>query len=200
MLALARACPNRRMLRHYRDGAWHSVTWGEFGRYAASAARRFREMGISAGDRVVIVADNRPDYVIAEVALMAIRAIPVPTYTTNTIDDHAHVLRDCGARAAIAGQADHHAALVKAAGIADGLDLLLTMDSPEWAEIIGGEASLDALAAEVDEIAGGSLACLIYTSGTGGVPKGVMLPHAAILSNCAGAFDLLRELPIGDDI
>ena len=200
MLGLARMWPSRRMLRHHQDGVWHSVTWGEFGRRAAVAAARLRQMGISAGDRVVIVADNRPDYVIAEVALMAIRAIPVPAYTTNTVADHAHVLRDSGARAAIAGNADQQTALAKAATIADGLDLLLRMDGPEWAEITGGDASLDDLAAEADEIPGGALACLIYTSGTGGTPKGVMLPHAAILSNCAGAFDLFRELPFGDDV
>ena len=200
MLALARAWPQRRMLRHYQDGAWHSVSWGEFGRRAASAADRLRALGISPGDRVVIVADNRPDYVIAEVALLAIRAVPVPTYTTNTQTDHAHVLRDCGARAAIAGTQAQSEALSQAADLARGLDLLLVMDSPEWAAITGGEASLDALAAEADQIPGGALACLIYTSGTGGAPKGVMLPHAAILSNCAGAFELLRTLPIGDDV
>ena len=87
-----------------------------------------------------------------------------------------------------------------AAASTGGLDLLLVMDSPEWADILGGQASVDALAAEADEIPGGALACLIYTSGTGGVPKGVMLPHAAILSNCAGAFELLRELPLGNDV
>ena len=200
MLGLARAWPARPMLRHHRAGAWHSVSWGEFGRRAASAAFRLRDMGIAPGDRVVIVADNRPDYLIAEVALMAIRAIPVPAYTTHTVEDHAHVLRDCGARAAIAGNEHHRSALAEAAASTGGLDLLLVMDSPEWADILGGQASLDALAAEADEIPGGALACLIYTSGTGGVPKGVMLPHAAILSNCAGAFELLRELPLGNDV
>ncbi len=201
MLALARAWPNRRMLRHFRDGGWHSVTWGEFGRRTASAAFRLREMGVSAGDRVVIVADNRPDYLIAEAALMAIRAVPVPTYTTNTIADHAHVLRDCGARAAIVGNPAQRAALAEAAAIADGLDLLLVMDSPEWAADHRRKRLRSmTLAAEADLIPGGALACLIYTSGTGGAPKGVMLPHRAILSNCAGAFELLRTLPIGDDI
>ncbi len=200
MLALARAWPDRPMLRHYCDGAWHSLTWGEFGRRTASTAYRLRELGISAGDRVVIVADNRPDYSIAEVALMAIRAVPVPTYTTNTRADHAHVLRDCGARAAIGGTPAQAAALAEAAALAGVLDLLLVMDGQEWAAITGGEASVDALAAEADRIPGGSLACLIYTSGTGGAPKGVMLPHAAILSNCAGAFELLRHLPIGKDV
>ena len=204
MLGLARAWPGRRMLRHFQDGAWHSITWGEFAQRTAAAAYRLRELGVSAGDRVVIVADNRPDYVIAEVALLAIRAVPVPTYTTNTLADHAHVLRDCGARVAIGGTAEQAGALREAAaqvtGLADGLELLLVMDSPEWAAITGGDASVDALAAEADEIPGGALCCLIYTSGTGGVPKGVMLPHAAVLSNCAGAFELLRTLPIGDDV
>ena len=200
MLGLARAWPTRPMLRHHRAGAWHSISWGEFGRRAASAALRLRDMGIAPGDRVVIVADNRPDYLIAEVALMAIQAIPVPAYTTHTVEDHAHVLRDCGARAAIAGNEHHRSALDEAAASTGGLDLLLVMDSPEWADILGGQASVDALAAEADEIPGGALACLIYTSGTGGVPKGVMLPHAAILSNCAGAFELLRELPLGNDV
>ena len=200
MLGLARSWPRRRMLRHYRGGAWHSIRWGEFGRRAAAAATGLRRMGVEPGDRVVIVAENRPDYVIAEVALMAIRAIPVPTYTTNTIADHAHVLRDCGARAAIGGTEAQAVALAEAGRMAGGLDLLLTMDGPEWAAMLAGEASLDDLAAEADEIPPGSLACLIYTSGTGGAPKGVMLPHAAILSNCAGAFELLRTLPIGNDV
>ena len=197
MLGLARVWPARPMLRHHKDGTWQSINWGEFGRRTASAAAAFRARDISPGDRVVIVADNQPDYLIAEVALLAIQAIPVPTYSTNTRHDHAHVLRDCGARAAIAGTPALAEALTQAA---DALELLLVMDSPEWAEITGGDASLDALAAEADMIPGGSLCCLIYTSGTGGMPKGVMLPHAALLSNCAGAFELLRLLPIGNDI
>jgi long-chain acyl-CoA synthetase len=196
MLGLARAWPRRPMLRYHRDDAWHSIDWGTFGRMVASAARRLAAAGIAPGDRVLIVADNRPEYNIAEVALMAIRAIPVPTYTTNTVADHAHILRDCGARAAIVGTGAL-AGMLREAG---PLDLLVAMDSPEWTALVGDDASLDDLAAEADTIAPGALACLIYTSGTGGLPKGVMLPHAAILSNCRGAFELLRQLDPDDEV
>src|SRR4051794_3823533 len=84
MFDLANKWARKPLLRAYGDGAWHQTTWAEFGRMAASCARHLRAVGIEPGDRVVICADNRPDYPIAEVALMAIRAVPVPTYTTNT--------------------------------------------------------------------------------------------------------------------
>ena len=57
----------------------------------------------------------------------------------------------------------------------------------------------DDIAAEAATIPPTSLACLIYTSGTGGAPKGVMLPHRAILSNCRGAFELVRPLRLKDE-
>ncbi len=89
------------MFRAWRDGAWQRTSWGEFGRLVAACARRLRAAGLGAGDRVLIVSENRPEYAVAETALMAIRAVSVPAYVTNTVDDHAHILRDCGARAAI---------------------------------------------------------------------------------------------------
>ena len=199
MLSLARAWPAKKMLRHFRDGAWHSVSWGEFGRMTASCARHLRAAGVSAGDRVVICAENRPEYPIVETALMAIRAVPVPAYTTNTVDDHAHILRDSGARAAVVSStvlADRFRAAREQSG---GLDLLVTMDGPDWATIVGDTAPCDDIAADASGIPPTALACLIYTSGTGGAPKGVMLPHRCILSNCAGAFELVRPLGLKDE-
>jgi long-chain acyl-CoA synthetase len=61
MFGLARAEPQRRMLRVFRDGIWQSITWGEFGRRTASLARHLRAAGIAAGDRVAIVSENRPE-------------------------------------------------------------------------------------------------------------------------------------------
>ena len=89
MFDRARRWPDKPMLRDWRDGAWHSTTWGEFARLTASCARALRAAGVSAGDRVLICSENRPEYPIAETALMAIRAVPVPAYVTNTPDDHA---------------------------------------------------------------------------------------------------------------
>jgi long-chain acyl-CoA synthetase len=216
MFGLARTWPDKPLLRAYRDGRWNSITWGAFGRMAAACARQLRAAGVAAGDRVVIAAENRPEYPIAETALMAICAVPVPAYTTNTVEDHAHILRDSGARAAIASSPALAARLREAGRQAGGLDLLVTMDPPTidapgepaggsprllpWSELVAGTAPADDIALEAAAIAPTALACLIYTSGTGGVPKGVMLPHRSILSNCRGAFELLRPLRLRDEV
>jgi long-chain acyl-CoA synthetase len=211
MLARAREWPDKPMLRAYRGGRWESVTWAEFARRATSAARHLRKAGVAAGDRVVIVAENRPEYLVAETALMAIRAVPVPTYMTNTVDDHAHILRDSGARAAIVSSALLAGRLRQAGERAGGLDLLVVMDgAPEaaggkprlipWIELVVDDAPPDDIAVEAEAIPATALACLIYTSGTGGMPKGVMLPHRAILSNCRSAFELVLALRLKDEV
>jgi long-chain acyl-CoA synthetase len=204
MFDLARAEPQRPMLRVFRSGAWQSIAWGEFGRRAASLARHLRAAGVSPGDRVAIVSENRPEYPIAETALMAIGAVPVPTYVTNTVTDHAHILADCGARAAIVSSATLTARLREAGARAGGLRLLVVMDGEvpdalSWDALIADIDPPDDIALEAAGIDGETLACLIYTSGTGGVPKGVMLPHRSILSNCRGAFELLRPLHLKDE-
>jgi long-chain acyl-CoA synthetase len=207
MFALARTWPDKPLLRSFRGGAWHSIAWGEFGRMAASCARRLRAAGVAAGDRVVIVSENRPEYPIAETALMALRAVPVPAYTTNTVADHAHILRDSGARAAIASSPAFAETLRAAGRLAGGLDLLVVMDGPgqspgltHWAELVADTTPPDDIALEAAAIPATALAGLIYTSGTGGTPKGVMLPHRSILSNCRGAFELLRPLRLRDEV
>ena len=101
MFDLAARWPEQPMLRSFRDGGWHGITWGTFGQLAGAAARGLRAAGVAAGDRVLIVSKNRPEYPIAETGLLAIRAVPVPTYITNTVEDHAHVIEDSGARVAI---------------------------------------------------------------------------------------------------
>jgi long-chain acyl-CoA synthetase len=211
MFSLARTWPDKPFLRAFRNGAWHGISWGEFGRMAASCARHLRAAGVAAGDRVVIVSENRPEYPIAETALMALQAIPVPTYTTNTVADHAHILRDCAARAVIVSSPALAGRLREAGRLAGGLDLLVVIDGPpedgglsprlmHWGELVADTMPPDDIALEAAGIPGTALACLIYTSGTGGAPKGVMLPHRSIMSNCRGAFELLRPLRLRDEV
>ena len=203
MFDRARQWPDRPMLRAFREGAWRGTDWGTFGKLAGAVARGLRRAGVAAGDRVLIVSENRPEYPIVETALLALRAVPVPTYTTNTIEDHAHVLRDSGARVAICST-HVHAARVAAAG---RLDLLVTLDGSEvqgvrmlpWAGLTRDPGPFADIAAEAATIPDGALACLIYTSGTGGVPKGVMLSHRAILSNCRGAALMVQPLGLRDE-
>ncbi len=206
MFALARRRSDRPMLRAFRDGAWRSTSWDEFARQSAALARGLRTAGIAAGDRVLIAAENRPEYPMAETALMALRAVPVPAYVTNTVDDHAHLLRDSGARAAIVSTPALAGAVQAASERADGLGLLVAMDgAPDnavpWARIAGDvRAEPQDVAREAEAIPAATLACLLYTSGTGGAPKGVMLPHRSILSNCAGALELLRPMGLREEV
>ncbi len=134
---MLRAFPRRRLARHHL---------GPLRPAAAAAARQLRAAGVAAGDRVLICSENRPEYPIAETALMAIRAVPVPAYTTNTVDDHAHILRDSGARR-------RHRLLRRAGrearGRRRGLDLLVVMDGADaadgpprilpWPDLVAGD-------------------------------------------------------------
>ena len=176
MFARAREWPARPMLRWHRDGAWQSISWGEFARRAASLARGLRALGVGPGDRVLLVSENRPDIPICETALMALRAVPVPAYPVNTAADHAHMLRDSGALVAIVASAALGERVAEGAALAGiALDTLLCMEPSRFRHL--GELQLDLaapddIAAEAELIADGALACLIYTSGTSGRPAG----------------------------
>lgn len=199
MFDRARRWPDRPMLRAWRDGGWHGLTWDGFARQVASVARALRAAGVAPGDRVLIVSENRPEFPIVETALMAIRAVPVPTYVTNTVADHAHILHDSGARVAVVS----NAALAGRVAMAGPLDMMVVMEPfawpgltvAAWQALVADGRDPGEIATEAAMIPTETLACLIYTSGTGGAPKGVMLPHRAILSNCHGAYDLLAKLP-----
>ena len=199
MMDLARAWRDRPMLRHWRGGQWQRTSWGEFASRVAAVATGLRAAGVMPGDRVVLVSENRPEFPIADTAIMAIGAVTVPTYTTNTVADHAHILRDSGARVAIVSSAVLAARVRQAAQQGQGLDLLVGMEaSPEvnltWDSLEAASPDMGLLLAEVEQIPPGRLACLVYTSGTGGAPKGVMQPHRALLANRHGIAKIADRL------
>jgi long-chain acyl-CoA synthetase len=185
------------MFTYWRDDGWRIMRRGDFAQAVADAAAGLRGQGVMPGDRVLLVSENRPEFLVADTAIMAIGAVTVPTYVTNTVSDHAHILRDSGARMAIAST-PALAARLREAG---ELDLLVCLDGPAegalpWTELARPGADAAMLMAEVEQIPEGRLACLIYTSGTGGMPKGVMLPHRALLSNCRAVHILLRQMQL----
>src|SRR3954471_21366509 len=131
-------------------------------------------------------------------AIMAAGCVTVPAYTTNTIEDHRHILANSGVRAVIVSTEALAHRVMPAADQISRIDNIIMMETLvrgqlSHAEIHSWEAVLNRGAAEPDDITeriGGigreDTACLIYTSGTGGVPKGVMLSHKNILANCRG--------------
>ena len=189
-----------------RDGQWRPTSWAEAARQVAAFAEALRTIGLEPGDRVILVSENRPEWLIADLGIMAAGCVTVPTYTTNTTRDHAHVLGNSGARAAIVSTQKLAKNLVPAVLMsADchhliGIDDIRTGQEPDeaqihhWAELIGGAAGdVEALRERVASIGRDDLACLIYTSGTGGAPRGVRQHHGAILHNVEGCTDVISS-------
>jgi long-chain acyl-CoA synthetase len=189
-----------------RDGEWRATSGTEAARQVAALASALSAMGIVAGDRVMLVSENRPEWAIADLGIMAAGAITVPAYVTNQFNDHLHVMSDSGARAVIVSNSKLAETVRAAANEAPDMETLIMIDGEpgeewlSWNDLLAAHPqSLDEVAARVRNIGRHETACLIYTSGTGGVPKGVMLSHGAIISNCKGARDVLSELGLDDE-
>ena len=85
-----------------KNEIWNSVTWGEDTLKVKELASGLKSHGIKPGDRVVIVSENRPEWIIADLAITLIGGITVPAYTTNTEDDHQYIIKHSEAKAVIA--------------------------------------------------------------------------------------------------
>ncbi|MBY6015246.1 long-chain fatty acid--CoA ligase [Qipengyuania gaetbuli] len=194
-------------------GSWQTMTWGEAADRVCLLAESLRGLGLVDGDRVCLVSENRPEWCIADLAIMAAGCITVPAYVTNTERDHVHILDNSGSRAVIVSNEKLlkplHGAL-QASGIAEhviGIEDLHRQQSGsftfhDWDKLTTGDAAVARKAVEerIAKIGRGDTACIIYTSGTGGAPRGVLQHHGAILCNVAGAAEILIEdFGIADD-
>ena len=84
-----------------RGGSWQTISWAEAARQVCLLAESLRRIGLEEGDRVALVSENRPEWCIADLGIMAAGLVTVPAYVTNTERDHVHILDNSGARAAI---------------------------------------------------------------------------------------------------
>ncbi len=194
-----------------REGRYQSLSWRETARRVRDLAKGLSGLGVTAGDRIVIASENRPEWVIADLAIMTLGAISVPAYTTNTVRDHRHIISDCSAKGAIVSTRALAARLLPATAEVAACQFIVSMEATEagafdiavheWDTVMAaGEASTHDLEPALEAQTRGDTACLIYTSGTGGNPKGVMLSHAAVMANCMGARELLLQLGLGDEV
>lgn len=187
-----------------RYDSWQSTSWTQAREEVIALARGLRAAGVGRGDRVLLVSENRPEWGIADLAIMAAGAITVPAYTTNTVDDHTHLISDCTPKAAIVSSEQLAERLLPAIRDAGTIATVVTIDGTggrsenisiiNWHDMVRDGAALnDDIEAGLRDIARTDTSCLIYTSGTGGAPKGVMLSHGAILCNCTGAYHLFND-------
>lgn len=189
------------------ENKYESLSWEEVRDEVRFLASGLLSLGILEGDRVVILSENRPEWQIADLAIMAIGAISVPAYTTSTTKDYEHIINHSGARSIIISSHELVLKAIPAVLKSNKCQNIIKIneDKNEYKEpvnVILWKKLVDKKNQNKDFILEKNIkkhkrndtACIIYTSGTGGTPKGVMLSHGAMLSNCSGANKLLKTV------
>ena len=156
---------------------------------------------ISKGDRCILLSENRPEWLISDIAIMNAGGVTVPLFTTYSKNDYKYILKDSEPKVCIVSNFEQFKKIknyIKENTIIISIDKF--DEKLDFFEKIFLEAktNLKTLAESVapynKDLRRNNLACIIYTSGTTGNPKGVMLSHGGILSNCEGAQEILDSL------
>lgn len=184
-------------LNHKLGDKWINITAESFVDRVRNVALGLADMGIKPGDRIALLSENRPEWSIADLAILSLGAINVPIYTTQAIDQIRYILADSGARAIFVSNRKLFKHAAKALEGLDPLERVIFFEGQgdpdversttlESLEKVGQQRAQDKpalLEAYLKAIKPDDLATIIYTSGTTGEPKGVMLTHSNFMSN-----------------
>ncbi|MFD7863564.1 AMP-dependent synthetase/ligase [Streptomyces sp. NPDC059783] len=183
------------------DGDWTTLDWAEVHTRTRRLAAGFRSLGVGRGDHVLLMMSNRAEHWLADLALVRLGAVPVSVYGTAAPEQISHIAHNCGARLAVVEGASQVA--VWEPSVADPgipLERLVVAEEGEEGGHLPFAALLDAPAGEggedgeLDTARPEDPLTVVYTSGTSGEPKGVVLTHAQVMAN-ALALDAVVELP-----
>ena len=185
-----------------------SYTWEQTEKNIIKLSKVIKE-NIKEGDRCLLVSENRPEWFVSDLAVMVAGGITVPAYTTYTEDDYKYLIEDCEPSLVIVSNNEMLKKLNNTINEKDFIKKVITLDEIDRVtnnlNLINKENYLDFnsiikknLSVE-DKIENSKLkrnspACIIYTSGTGGNPKGVILSHGGILNNLVGACEIMKPL------
>lgn len=205
--AQARTHWDRTVFRVKQGGIYREITWSELQTQVEEIALGLLDLGVEPGDRVAILSENRPEWAVADLAILTLGAATVPIYATLTGPEAERILRHSGARVLFVSDPEM---MEKVIGCQESLKLkLILFDAPYrvsgpriwWLGELKGLGRTAAppargeMSRRMDQLGPDAVASIIYTSGTTGEPKGVMLTHANFLSNCEAIHQIV---PIGD--
>lgn len=181
------------------SGPWLPVTAAEFAAQVTDVAKGLIEAGLEAGDRIAIMSRTRYEWTLIDFAAWAAGAVVVPLYPTASAEQAAWALRDSGVRAVIAEDASCARVIEEAlnwSGVLLTLPQVWRLDEGGVEELMmrGGLVGDEVLAGRRSAVSPDSVATVVYTSGTAGMPKGVPLTHGNFLSAAANGVAMLGPL------
>ncbi|HEY4099995.1 MAG TPA: long-chain fatty acid--CoA ligase [Gemmatimonadales bacterium] len=188
-------------MRRKIEGMWQNISYDALRTRVRHLGLALQSLGLVAGDRVAIISENRPEWAVADYACLLTRLVDVPIYTTLTPHQIAYMLRDSGARAIFVANRTYLDKILEIRSQLPDLTHLILFDGPAPGpdvmmldELESRGAGIDAnrWEAEAGAVQPDDLATLVYTSGTTGEPKGVMLSHGNITSNVVASLNLLQ--------
>ena len=185
--------PNERAVSARVSGRWEPISSGEFLRRIAGLANALEQLGVKPGDRVGLFAPNRPEWHIADFAILGLGAADVPIYFNESPDRTAYILNHAGVEVVIAAGEMQSRRLLEVRGrlasvkhiVCAGTPADLGEDVLRYETLVGatGDAAIAEYRLRAGRVSSDQLATIIYTSGTTGEPKGVMLTHNNLSSN-----------------
>jgi long-chain acyl-CoA synthetase len=193
-----------RHLMFKRASGWQTISSRQFYGYVTSMARALRQWGIAKGDRVAILSENRPEWMIMDFACVTSGIVDVPIYATLTAEQTMYILQNSGARVACVSTVEQLRKVQSVQGRTQ-VEKIMVMDDVAEVNVIPIWSLLESSSQEPDpqfetqahSIRAEDLATLIYTSGTTGTSKGVMLSHGN-LTACANIASKAAQWETGD--
>lgn len=182
-------------LAYKQDGEWHNLSGSRAIERIRRIARGLSALGVKAGDRIAIISENRPEWSLTDLAILSLRAVNVPIYTTQAVDQIRFILENSGARMLCISGKKLYKHAEDAIRSVERLEKLIFFDADAPPEGDSRSVTLDDVEEkgeahsafdfddEMAAIGNSDLATIIYTSGTTGEPKGVMLTHDNFVSN-----------------
>jgi len=195
--------PRERHLSHVTPDGTRAWSTGEVVRGAATLAEALKGLGVRAGSRVMLLAENRPEWLVVDLAVLSLRAVTVPVYGTLTVEQISFQARDSGAVVAVGEQPAQMAKLVRVREACPGLKHLIQMEGrPErgvrlWDNLaVGVEVgvAVERFWRRAGRVREQDPVTIIYTSGTTGEPKGVLLSHRNLVQNVLAS---APRVPVG---
>ena len=179
------------------DKSLNTYSWKDVSEKIILISNFLRNQGVVKGDRVMLVSEGRPEWMISDLSILRTGAVTVPNYTTYTQKDFEFVLNDCRPKGLIVSNYKLYKIIIDASKkINFNFEFVLSFDE------INNIIDFKKIDIKEDKVVNNCTrldpACIIYTSGTQGNPKGVILSHGGILANCEDSKNLVQKLKINN--